>query len=605
MEKENKRLLPSEEMRWKQFYTPQVEESLKDEMPRVTLWKFMEDKMLKDGDEHDAVVYFGNHIKRSTFVENVHHWARVLKGMGLKPGDEILLLAPAFPESIYVLLAADMIGVVTVMPNLFSSDEMVQAAVCDARVAFVFEGMEQKLTKALLKDQFEYVVVMSVDRSMGLATKLLVEAISMVKYHKVRYRHPKYMTMAKALRRFGNYKGELEDAPVAHGKPNMIFASSGTTMVSQAKLVGMSDEALVNMFNNALAFNQINHPFTDGATAYCYLPPFALTAFFILMLAPLYTNMTVFLDPRLSLDLFTKSVFSVKPQITLVPGGLWEGFFENVKELIAQGKKPDLSFLRMPIMGGEGCTPESLREMNNLLRECGSPASLSCGYGMTEVGSVATVDYRPDNFDKKSDLKAISVGYPFPGVTVGIFDKDGKELSYGERGEVWIKSPTAMMGYYGNEELTRQTLRDGWMHSSDMGEIDENGLVYIYGRMKQHIDAPNGEPVYMFDIANDLRQDAAIKDSLASIINGDVKNPRIVVHLIKEPDCQESDIQVLTRMEQMMKDTLPKGVNIAGYQFHKGHFRMRLAGKVDRMHYEQVYDGYVLPVNGELKDVSF
>ena len=315
--------------------------------------------------------------------------------------------------------------------------------------------------------------------------------------------------------------------------------------------------------------------------------------------------MTVFLDPRLSLDLFTKSVFSVKPQITLVPGGLWEGFFENVKELIAQGKKPDLSFLRMPIMGGEGCTPESLKEMDNLLRECGSPASLSCGYGMTEVGSVATVDYRPTNFDKKSDLKAISVGYPFPGVTVGIFDKDGKELSYGERGEVWIKSPTAMMGYYGNEELTRQTLRDGWMHSSDMGEIDENGLVYIYGRMKQHIDAPNGEPVYMFDIANDLRQDAAIKDSLASIINGDVKNPRIVVHLIKEPDCQESDIQVLTRMEQMMKDTLPKGVNIAGYQFHEGHFRMRLAGKVDRMHYEQVYDGYVLPVNGELKDVSF
>ena len=46
MEKENKRLLPSEEMRWKQFYTPQVEESLKDEMPRVTLWKFLEDKML-------------------------------------------------------------------------------------------------------------------------------------------------------------------------------------------------------------------------------------------------------------------------------------------------------------------------------------------------------------------------------------------------------------------------------------------------------------------------------------------------------------------------------------------------------------------------------
>ena len=604
MEKETKRLLPSEEMRWKKFYTPQVDEFLKHDVPQVTLWKFLEEKLLKDGDANDAIIYFGNHIKRSDIVKKVHLWASVLKSMGVKPNDEIVLFCPAIPESLYVLLAADMIGAITIMPNLFSSDEMVQAAVCDARVAFVFEGMEQKLTKALLKDQFEHVVIMSVDRSMGLATKLLVEAISMVKYHKVRYRHPKYMTMTKAVRRYGKYAGELE-APAVPGKTCMVFASSGTTMVSQAKLVGMSDKALVNMFHNALAFNQIGLPFTAGAKAYCYLPPFALTAFFILMLAPLYCNMTVYLDPRLSLDLFTKSVFAVKPQITLVPGGLWEGFFENVKELIAQGKKPDLSFLRMPIMGGEGCTPESLREMDNLLRECGSPASLSCGYGMTEVGSVATVDYRPKDFDKKSNLKAISVGYPFPGVTVGIFDKDGKELPYGERGEVWIKSPTAMLGYYQNEKLTRETLQNGWMHSSDMGEIDENGLVYVYGRMKQHIDAPNGEPVYMFDIANDLRQDPAIKDSLASIINGDVKNPRIVVHLIKQPGCQESDIEILTRLDKMMKDTLPKGVNIAGYMFHEGLFKTRLSGKMDRMLYEQLLDGYVLPVNGELKSVSF
>lgn len=604
MEKENKRLLPSEEMRWKQFYTPQVEESLKDEMPRVTLWKFLEDKMLKDGDEHDAVIYFGNHIKRSEFIEKVHCWARVMKGMGLKPGDEILLFAPAFPESIYVLLAADMIGVVTIMPNMFSSDEMIQEAVCDARVAFVFEGMEEKLTKALLKDQFEHVVMMSVDRSMRSTMKMLVESISMVKYHKVRYRHPKYMTMAKALRRFGNYKGELE-TPAVPGKPNMIFASSGTTLVAHAKLIGMSDATLISIFTNALAFNEINHPFTDGAKAYCYLPPFLLTAFFILMLAPVYTNMTVYLDPRFSLDLFTKFVFSVKPQVTLVTGSMWEGFFNNIKQLIAEGKKPDLSFMRMPIMGGEGCTPEALKEINSLLRECGSPASLSCGYGMTEVGSVATVDYRPSNFDKDTNLKTISAGYPFPGVTVGIFDKDGKELSYGERGEVWIKTPTAMMGYYRNEELTRQTLRDGWIHSSDLGEIDEDGLVYVYGRMKQHIDAPNGEPVYMFDIANDLRQDPAIKDSLASIINGDVKNPRIVVHLIKQPGCQESDIEILTRLDKMMKDTLPKGVNIAGYMFHEGLFKTRLSGKIDRILYERLYEGYVLPVNGELKSVSF
>lgn len=605
MEKKLTGRKPSEEMAWeKHYFTPEVKEYLNTPYPKTTLWKFMEEKLLEDKEGNTAIVYFGNKIKRSTVIEEVHLWARVLKGMGVKAGDEVALFCPATPESLYVLFAANMIGAISVMPNLFSSDEMAQAALCDARVAFVFEGMENKLAPKLLTDQFEHVVIMGVTRSMAAPLKQVLATHTWLKFRKVRHRHPKYMVMSEAVSRFGNYEGPLEAEPV-QGQPSMVFASSGTTLVSTAKLIGMTDGAMIRMFHNALAFNKIGEPFKPGTIAYCYLPPFAATAFFILMLGPLYTNMTVHLDPRLTLDLFTKAMFTVRPQITLVPGPLWEAFFDKVEEMIAEGKHPDLSFLRMPIMGGEGCTPEALTRMHKLMKECGSPVSMTNGYGMTEVFSVATVDYQPSVFDKEHPQRAISAGYPFPGVTVGVFDKDGNELPYGERGEMWIKSPSMMECYYKNEELTNKTIVNGWIRSNDLAEIDETGLVYIYGRMKQHIDAPDGSPVYMFDIANELRQDPAIKDSMASIIKGDVKNPHIVAQVVREEDCEDTDEQVICRLAERMEQYLPKGVKIEGYMIVEGRFKSRLAGKVDHMYYEQLLEGYWLPENGKLKSVSF
>jgi hypothetical protein len=89
---ENRRIKPSEEMRWTQFYSDGYQEILDKEFPDESLWTFLESGILEDHEQHDALIYFGNHISRKDLVEQVHLWARVLKGMGLDAGDEILLL---------------------------------------------------------------------------------------------------------------------------------------------------------------------------------------------------------------------------------------------------------------------------------------------------------------------------------------------------------------------------------------------------------------------------------------------------------------------------------------------------------------------------------
>ena len=196
-ETKKKKLMPSEEKVWQKFYAPGSAELLKEKMPEQTLWKFISTAIKDDNDEHDAMVYFGRHIKRSTMLAKVEKWARVMRGMGLGEGDQILLFSPAIPESYYVLFAADSIGVTTIMPNMSASSEALKKYYAQAKVAFVFDGMEGLLRKILKKPQFEYVVLMDVTRSMSAPLKQILGLANWVKTRKVRNRNTKYMTLIR------------------------------------------------------------------------------------------------------------------------------------------------------------------------------------------------------------------------------------------------------------------------------------------------------------------------------------------------------------------------------------------------------------------------
>lgn len=603
MKKENS-TKPSEEMRWTQFYAEGYDQILAKTFPRETLWKFIERGILEDNDRHDALVYFGRHIRRSQFIEQVHLWGRVLKGMGLKPGDEMLIFCPTIPESIYVLLAANMVGVVAVLPNLSASPQALAECMSQCQVAFVYDGLEHLIAEPLSRNQFRHVVLMDVTRSMAMPLRMVAGTLNWLKTRKVRHRQTKYMSMDEAVSRFGHYEGELE-APNVEGQTVMVFSSGGTTVQGKAKQIGMSNEAMINMFRCALAFNLTGNPFREGTIAYCPLPLFVCTGFFVLVLAPLFRGMTTHLDPRLNQKQFTKSIMSIRPQITLVPGRFWQGFFHYVEELKAKGKRPDLSFFRFPIMGGEGCTPEALKHINDLMRDCGSPIALTSGYGLSETFSVATVDYQLNKYDKVYSKRAISVGYPFPGVRVGIFDEQGNELGYGQRGEIRILTPALTSGYLNNDELTRKLIHDGWVHSGDYGEMDEDGLVYVYGRMEYHVVGKDGTKAYLFDIANELRQDAAIKESVVCSIKGDFEHPHIVAHLLVHDENEETEKEIICRLDKHMTEWLPEGVRIEGYMLHHGLFEVSIVGKVDRNLYRKIMTGYRIPRDGQLLEVSF
>ena len=128
------------------------------------------------------------------------------------------------------------------------------------------------------------------------------------------------------------------------------------------------------------------------------------------------------------------------------------------------------------------------------------------GYGLTEASPVVSLN--PLDKRRKPD----SVGLAIPSVKVKIVAKDKQEVSSGEVGELLVKGPNVMAGYYNLDEDTKRTLRDGWLYTGDLAKVDREGFIYIIGRSKEMINV-RGFNVYPREIEDLLYQYPQVKEA--------------------------------------------------------------------------------------------
>jgi long-chain acyl-CoA synthetase len=133
--------------------------------------------------------------------------------------------------------------------------------------------------------------------------------------------------------------------------------------------------------------------------------------------------------------------------------------------------------------------------------------STTNAYGLTESSSVATAIGGQDAIDKPT-----SVGPPVPTLELKIRDEKGNEVLTGQTGEVTMYGPLIMAGYWNKPEATADTVRDGWLHTGDIGYVDEDGFLYITDRKKDMI-IRGGENIYCVEIENRLVEHPAIADA--------------------------------------------------------------------------------------------
>ncbi len=177
--------------------------------------------------------------------------------------------------------------------------------------------------------------------------------------------------------------------------------------------------------------------------------------------------------------------------------------------------------MRLLISGGSALPPETMKAFRGL------GFNLYEGYGMTESSPVLTVS-RPG--DK---IIPGSVGRALPGIDVKIDSPDASGV-----GEVIAKGPNVMTGYFENAEATAATIQNGWLHTGDLGRIDEDGNLYIVGRKKEMILGASGENIYPDELEEAFRDSKYIKElSVVGLpVQGDAKSESVAMLVVPDYD---------------------------------------------------------------------
>jgi long-chain acyl-CoA synthetase len=163
----------------------------------------------------------------------------------------------------------------------------------------------------------------------------------------------------------------------------------------------------------------------------------------------------------------------------------------------------DLSSIVMCSLGSAPLAPSTLRRLQEKMPN----ATVSNAYGMTEAGPAYCA------MPKEESLKRMgSVGQPMPPMEVRAVDEQGETLPPGEVGEILIRLPGREREYYKDEEATARTWSGGWLHSGDLGYLDEDGFLFILGRADDVLVLDNGRKVIVRPIEERLRAGAAIEE---------------------------------------------------------------------------------------------
>uniref|UniRef100_A0A7S1KM78 4-coumarate--CoA ligase n=1 Tax=Percolomonas cosmopolitus TaxID=63605 RepID=A0A7S1KM78_9EUKA len=304
--------------------------------------------------------------------------------------------------------------------------------------------------------------------------------------------------------------------------------SSGTTGISKGVMLTHH-----NCVANGLQIRDLES-FTQDDVLFGLLPLFHIYGFLLLCIRSLMDGTTVYYVPRFDFVQFLTVVQEKKvTRAHLVP-----------PIILALANHPlvdkfDLSSLNGILSGAAPLSKELTEKLVNRLRKNNEKFVLRQGYGLTETSPVISASF-PDK-----------VVYGSSGVLVAntelrIVDPEtGKDLDVDEEGEVVVRGPQVMKGYLGNDKATREMVRDGWLHTGDIGKMDNDGNLYITDRLKEMIKV-SGHTIAPAEIEAVLLTHSGIGDCAVVGVKDEKAGERPKAFVVKKEGVELTEDEVKT-----------------------------------------------------------
>lgn len=501
-----------------------------------------------------AIIYYGRKITYADLIVNVKKTAAAFRAIGMKKGDIATVVSVMTPEVLYAFYAADMIGASLNLVDPRYSAEGIHDYIeeVDSRLLICLNVTYERCRQAAKRTNVERVLVISPADSLPVHLAIGYRMTNPDKNH--------YKSNVIRWKDFiaQGQNQTMNAEPYDPQHTCVVVHTGGTT--GSPKGVMLTD---VDFNSIAQQFGAYDRLFRRGQKLMNIMPPFIAYGYACGVHLPLVLGLTVVIIPNLDPAKLGALVWKYKPEHMF-------GVPAHYQQLASSPllKNKDLSFIRNYAAGGDAITVGAEQTVNDFLAAHGVEFALAKGYGMTEVSSAATAASGIAN-------KVGSVGIPLVNTIVSVFEPGTEtELPIGERGEICISGPATMKGYYNKPEETDILLRrhaDGrlWVHTGDIGYMDEDGFVFLDSRIKRLIIRHDGFKVFPSMIENVISRHPAVHQcSVVGCTDKDHVQGRLpFVYVVLDPACDKKKRQIVKELRQLCQEELPEYVQPVGYKF--------------------------------------
>ncbi len=511
----------TEEKVWMKYYSADAKNA---QMPHCKAYDYIIERN-KDRLDAPALHYYGADISFRELMRRVDDAADAFTALGVKEGDVISFLSASVPETIAAVYALNKIGAAanTIDPRMdvASIKRMIQSS--GSRILVTLDIAFPKVRPIMEEIGQEMIIVQSPANSLPFVKKVIKTFITKTD---VPYGE-KVISWKEFIRRGEGVSAK--EAPYVGDALVAITYTGGTT--GRPKGVMMTNDSM-----NSVGMNFIHSAVfhEDGDRFLGIIPIFAAYGMVCGLHMPLCMRMTLVPIPRFIPNEIGKLVRAFRPQ-HVISTPVFIELLIGSREV----QKLDMSFLYTLASGGDSMNEGLERKLDAFRKAHNMRYPLAQGYGMSELSAAAS-------FCVNDVYKQGSVGIPSLTVNVGIFDPEtGKELGYNRNGEVCVTGPSMMKGYFNNPEETAYVMRrhdDGkiWIHSGDLGYMDEDGFLFIKGRIKRMITRFDGHKVFPINLESLIADRADVHNcaviGVADAAHSQGQYPLALVELMPDVD---------------------------------------------------------------------